>query len=275
MDLGTILGLVVAIGSLLAGNTLEGGSVGSLISPSAALIVFGGTVGAAMISLSLRQTLRVPIVMRHALFTRRSDPAQAIKLLTDLARVARREGVLALEGEIANIDDKLIRRGIQLVVDGTDPEVTQDVLETEIESASERHTAAGKFFTVAGGLAPTLGVIGTVMGLVHMLSNLSDPGSMGPAIATAFLATLYGVSSANLFFLPIGNKLKLRSEEEQFVSSMIVTGIRGLQAGDSPLILGERLKAFVAPSERATNAEAEGATARQGGDAGEPVGAEA
>lgn len=272
MDIATILGIVVSLGALGVANQLEGGSIGALISPSAALIVFGGTFGAAMITVPFRQALTAPMILKHALFARKIEAAAALSVLANLARLARREGVLALETELASIQDPFIRRGIQLVVDGTDPEVTQYILYTEIDALAERHSGAAKYFATLGGLAPTLGVLGTVMGLVHMLSNLSDPGSMGPAIATAFLATLYGVGSANLLFLPIAAKLKVRSEEEQAVMRLVTAGIQGLQAGDSPIVLVERLKAFLSPAEK--REATEHMDSGQGGEAREPAGAQ-
>ncbi len=264
MDLGTILGLVCGFGALMVGVVLEGGSLMSLLNLSAAIIVFGGSVGAAMVSLPLVVTLRTPIVLKNALFSGHRDPVASIELLTSMARIARKEGVLALEGELMSIQDPFIRRGLQLVVDGTDPEVAQGIIETETQALVERHEMAAKFFSTMGGLLPTLGVTGTVMGLVNMLGKLNDPGSMGPAIATAFIATLYGVAGANLLFIPLAAKLKVRSEEEQFVRHMIALGVHGLQAGDSPIVLHERLKAFLSPAARA--AMAERAESAQGGD---------
>lgn len=272
MDIATILGFIVAFGALALSVQLEGGSLRSLVNVSAALIVFGGSLGAAMVSLPLACTLKIPIVLKHALFTRTMSPVASIELLARLARVARRDGVLALEGEVATIDDPFMRRGIQLVIDGTDPEVAEGIMETEIDVLAERHELAGKFFSTMGGLAPTLGVTGTVMGLVHMLGQLSEPGAMGPAIAAAFIATLYGVASANIVFIPIAAKLKVRSEEEQFVRNIIALGIHGLQAGDSPIVLTERLKAFLPPKARA--AADQGAKGAESEGAGEPVGVE-
>lgn len=272
MDISTIFGLVVAFGSLCIAVGMEGGTLGSLVNPSAALIVFGGSLGAAMVGLPLASVIKAPMVLKNAVFTRVLDPQKTIELLSGLARVARKEGVLALEGELVNIDDPFIRRGVQLLVDGTDPEVTEAILGTEIDALVERHDVTGKLFNTMGGLAPTLGVTGTVMGLVHMLGQLDDPGAMGPAIAAAFIATLYGVASANLLFLPLGAKLKLRSQQEAAAREMVVIGIGSLQAGESPMILTERLNAFLSPKARA---QAEAGGGAEGGEAGEPVGAEA
>jgi len=192
MDLATLIGLLAAFGSLVLAIILEGGELGAFVGIPAALIVFGGSLGATLIALPLRSVLRALAVARHTVFLRPADPAKIIQTMSELARTARREGVLALEEKIEAIDDKSLRRGIQLVVDGTDPEVTQTILDTEIGALGERHDLAAKFFTTMGGLTPTLGVTGTVMGLIEMLKKLDDPGKMGPAIASAFLATLYG-----------------------------------------------------------------------------------
>lgn len=272
MDLGTILGLIVALGGIALSVHVEGGSLKSLVNGSAALIVFGGSFGAAMISLPLSATLRVPIVLKQVFFSRRHSPGSLVQLLTRLARVARRDGVLALEAELATIDDPFVRRGIGLVVDGTDSEVAQDILHTEMEARAERHQLAGRFFGTVGGLAPTLGVTGTVMHLVHVLEHLDDPSGIGPAIATAFLATLYGVASANIIFVPIAGKLQVRSEEEQFMHQMVALGVQSLQAGDSPLVVTERLKAFLPPALRAEVDDQLSTAQRQ--DEGEPVSAQ-
>ena len=274
MDIGTILGLALAFGALGVAFTMEGGSLRTLVSPAALLIVFGGSLGAAMVALPLSTTLKAGMYMRHALFARSYDPVQAIRLMGNLARIARKGGVLALEGELVNISDPFVRRGVQLVVDGTDAEVTEEILETEIEARCERHDLAVKFFSTLGGLAPTLGVTGTVMGLVHMLGQLSEPGKMGPAIAGAFLATLYGVGSANLIFVPVAAKLKLRSEQERSANRLVLLGVTALQAGDSPIVLVERLKAFLSPAGREAADRSEQGDARGEPEGGEPVGAQ-
>ena len=168
-----------------------------------------------------------------------------------MAEKARREGLLALEDEAENVDDAFIKKGISLVVDGTDPELVKDILESDLDAMEARHTQQAGLFQNAGGFAPTLGIIGTVMGLVHVLENLSDPDSLGPAISTAFIATFYGVASANLYYLPIGNKLKQISHDEVHARTMIIEGIVSIQAGDNPRVVEEKLKTFLDPSERA------------------------
>jgi len=171
-------------------------------------------------------------------------------MLVTFAERARREGLLSLEDQSKDIDDDFLKKGIQLAIDGTDPELVREIMQTGIAFLGTRHHHGANLFATMGGFAPTLGVIGTVAGLVHMLANLSDPGSMGPSIAAAFIATLYGVSSANLLFLPLANKLKHVSSEEVLVREIMTEGILSIQAGDNPRIVEEKLKAFLAPKAR-------------------------
>lgn len=271
MDLATILGLVCAFGCLGVSIILEGGEPGAFINVPAFLIVFGGSFGAAVVSTPLQDLLIVPKAVKCALFVRKSDPAYCVGVLTGLARIARKEGVLALEDQLLDIKEPFIRRGIQLMVDGTDPDVTKSILEADIFATAQRHAKAAKFFTCLGGLFPTLGVTGTVMGLVHMMARLDDPSSMGPAIAGAFIATLYGVGTANLLWLPIAGKLQTRSKEELFVAEIIAVGVEALQAGDSPIVLAERLKAFLPANirDQAGEITPSGEGAGGGGGAGE------
>jgi chemotaxis protein MotA len=189
--------------------------------------------------------------------SKHEDVSQTIKMLVGFAERARREGLLALEDEAKDVDDVFLKKGIQLAIDGTDPELVRDIMQTDIAFLGTRHHAGSSFFATMGGFAPTLGVIGTVSGLVHMLANLSDPGSMGPSIAAAFIATLYGVSSANLVFLPLSNKLKHVSAEEVQVREIVMEGILSIQSGDNPRIVEEKLKAFLSPKLRAAFQEEE------------------
>ncbi len=250
MDVATIIGLLLAWGALMVSLLMEGGDPRALINIPAALLVFGGTLGAATISFRLNQIMGIPDILRKAFSSKEEDIPGTIALLVTFAERARREGLLTLEEDAVNMKDEFLQRAIRLAVDGTDPEYIRDILSTEIFFLQTRHKVGESIFTTMGGFAPTLGIIGTVMGLIHMLANLSDPGKMGPLIAGAFIATLYGVSSANLIFLPIGNKLKSRSAEEVLVREIIVEGILAVQAGDNPRIVEDKLKAFLAPKLR-------------------------
>jgi len=251
MDLATILGLLLAWGALLGALFLEGGKVDDLVNPSALLIVVGGTVGATTVAFSLKQMLGLPGIIRKAFFCRDTDLVRIIAIMVGFARMARRDGILALENEAKNIDNKFLQMGIRLVVDGVPSEMVREILETEIVSLQERHKVGENIFATMGGFAPTLGIIGTVMGLIHMLSSLNEPGKMGPAIAAAFVATLYGVALANLVFLPIGSKLKARTTEEIIAYDMMVEGILSIQAGDNPRMVEAKMLAFLPPKLRA------------------------
>lgn len=250
MDLASIIGLSLAFFSLIAGFMLEGGHASALVAPTAALIVLGGTFGATVTAFSMQDIKQIPKLLK-IVFTNKSYPIDGlINTLVDFAEKARREGLLILEREIANIDDDFIRQGIQLVVDGNDPQLVRDILETQIDYTNSRHRVGAEIFEAAGGFGPTFGIIGTVMGLVHVLGNLSDPDSLGPAIAMAFLATLYGVASANVLFIPWGNKLKLKSKQEQFYKTVALEGILSLQAGDKPVVVRDKLRSFVSAKMR-------------------------
>ncbi len=247
MDISTLIGFLLAWGALLGSLLMEGGDLRSLVNLPAAFLVFGGTFGACLISSKKEQIAGVPGVLLKAFREKPADPAQLISTLVRFAERARKEGMLSLESEVKRSENDFLKRAIRLAVDGADPEVIREILATDIHFSQLRHRACEGVFTTLGGFAPTLGIIGTVMGLVHMLSNLSDPGKMGPLIAGAFLATLYGVSSANLIFLPIANKLKVLSYDESLLQEVIVEGALSIQAGDNPRMVEERLKAFIAP----------------------------
>ncbi|MDB5084335.1 MAG: motility protein [Bacilli bacterium] len=250
MDLTTLIGVVLAVGALAIGYGLEGGSIASLFMGSAALIVFGGTFGAVILSTPMERLKEIPKVVQKAFFHKVRNPLETIEELVALATIARREGILALEEKIESYQDQFFQNGIRLVVDGVDPELVRSILETELSFLESRHESGVQLFEQAGGYAPTMGIIGTVMGLVHVLSNLSNPNTLGPAISSAFIATLYGVSSANVIYLPIAGKLKNRTKQEVLIREIMIEGILSIQAGENPSILGQKLKVFLAPSKR-------------------------
>jgi chemotaxis protein MotA len=234
----------------MAALVMEGGSLKDLMNPSAFVLVVGGTIGATTVAFSLKQMLSLPGVVRNAFFCKDTDLARLIRMIVGFARIARREGILALEQEVKTVDNKFLQMGVRLVVDGTPSEMVREILETEIVSLQERHKVGESIFGTMGGFAPTLGIIGTVIGLIHMLARLNEPAAMGPAIAAAFIATLYGVAMANLIFLPIGSKLKTRTTEEIIAYDMIVEGILSLQAGDSPRMVDAKMRSFLPPNIR-------------------------
>ncbi len=259
MDLTTVIGLVMGFGMMLGAFMLEGGSPIALLGLSAAMIVFGGTFGALFISFSGKQMKSMLTLFRMAFQKKDQDPLGVINQLVELATVARREGILALEDKIENYTDEFFKNGVRLVVDGVDPDLVRSIMETELAFIQSRHESGVAIFEAAGGYAPTMGIIGTVMGLVHVLSNLSDVAKLGPLIATAFVATLYGVSTANLIWLPIGNKLKTQSKSEMLVKELILEGVLSIQAGENPNILAQKLKVFLAPGDRERKVESRGA----------------
>lgn len=244
MDITTIIGIVLAVGSLLLGFTIDGGSVIQLIIGSAALVVFGGTFGAVIVSFPLNRLKNVPGAVKMAFLNYKGKTSEIIDEIVDMASTARREGVLALEQRAQDHENEFLKNGLMMVVDGTDPELTRQILELEMDSLEKEHEANTKIFESAGGFAPTMGIIGTVMGLIHVLSNLSSPDTLGPAIATAFTATLYGVSSANVIYLPIASKIRGRSNEIMIEMELMLEGILALQAGENPTLIKKKLTSF-------------------------------
>ncbi|MBP1157765.1 MULTISPECIES: flagellar motor protein [unclassified Paenibacillus] len=245
MDITTILGILIGIGALIGGYVWDGGHLKALFVPSAALIVFGGTIGAVVVSFPKSQLKQISSALKLAFQESKRDSSIVIEELVDMSTTARREGVLSLEQRALEHPDAFLREGLVMVVDGTDPELTKQILELEIDALENRHEGWAKIFESAGGFAPTMGIIGTVMGLIHVLGNLSDPGSLGPSIAVAFSATLYGVGSANVIYLPIASKIKIRSKETIAEMEMMLEGILALQAGENPQLIKKKLYSFL------------------------------
>jgi chemotaxis protein MotA len=247
----TAAGVGLAVVLLTLGVVMEGGNPVSFINIPAFLIVIGGTVGALLACLSMADAMLMPKLAILAMMG--GDPPDhraGVRQMVGLAEKARREGLLALESQLEEVPDTYTRKGVQLVVDGTDSHTVEAILRSEIDGMSQRHARNAKSFATAAGLAPTLGVLGTVMSLVHVLENLADPSKLGHMIAGAFIATLYGVGSANILFHPIANRLKALSEEEVTYREMILEGVLAIQAGDNPRLLQERLETYLDPSLR-------------------------
>ncbi|PKO03618.1 MAG: motility protein A [Chloroflexi bacterium HGW-Chloroflexi-5] len=250
MDLSTLIGLVIGFGTVVVVLILDGGHFGDLFSvPQSIFLIFSGSMSATAISVGTKVFKTLPKLLTATFFQHKSDPSEAIELLTRMADKARREGLLALEEESKKIKDPFLQKGIMLVVDGVDPAQVRSILETNIENLEERHKKGATLFINAGGFSPTFGIIGTVMGLMHALKLLDDPKKLAEAIAGAFLATLWGLLWANLIFLPLGNKLKAKSQEEVHYRYLLTEGILALQAGENPRIVREKLNAFLAPKE--------------------------
>ncbi|MGC7845507.1 flagellar motor protein [Desulforudis sp. 1088] len=247
MDLITLIGITLASAMLILAFTMEGGHIGMLLKPTSIMIVFGGTIGATLAGASPDQIRSIPQSLKAILFQKLPEKQEVIEQMVWLAEKARREGLLFLENHLSEIPDPYLRKGLQLVIDGAEPEVVRSVMENEMFAIEERHRKSRELFEAAGGYAPTMGIIGTVMGLIHVLANLSNPETLGPAIAVAFTATLYGVASANVVFFPIGMRLKTISEQELMIKALMLEGVIALQAGNNPIIIRERLNAFVRP----------------------------
>lgn len=252
MDIATLIGLLLGFGGLIGGFLLEGGHAGMLLVYTAAIIVFGGTFGATIASFTMDEIKKVPGALKMVFTEKKVDYLSVLEKLVETADKARREGLLSLESSLNEIDNQFMARGLQLVIDGTDPELTRNMLEMEIEAFEDNEGIGSEIFIAAGGYAPTMGIIGTVMGLVHVLSNIDDPSKLGGAIAVAFLATLYGVSSANVLWLPFGTKLKIKTQREVHLMELILEGVLSIQAGENPRVIREKLMTFLPPEVKQT-----------------------
>ncbi len=244
MDLTSLAGVLIALGAILGGQVLEGGHVGSIMQLTAFLIVMGGTIGATMVAFPTKDFVRGMKMVKLAFVNASVDLSGLTRLIVEFAGVARRDGVLALESRLAEVSDPFLRRALQFVVDGVDPEVTRDSLETAIEAEFQEVSVGAKVWEAAGGYAPTIGILGAVLGLIHVMENLSDPSKLGSGIAVAFVATVYGVGSANILFLPIANKLKRKLGAERERKTIIAEGVLSIQEGLNPRVLEEKLRAF-------------------------------
>lgn len=251
IDFSIFIGLAIAFGGVIGGLYMEGSTIGKYVGPSAGAIVLGGTFGVTIMSVGIQAFLQLPRTFMRSVNYKGMDRPASISTLVGFAERARREGLLVLEDDLRNTSDEFMRRGVQLVVDGTDPELVKEILRTEVDSLHEERHAEANVWETMGGFSPTMGIIGTVIGLVLVLSSISDPAGLAGAIAVAFIATLYGVGSANLVFLPVGNKLKVCASDEVAGKEMLIEGILAIQSGDNPRIVEEKLIAFMTTSDRA------------------------
>lgn len=253
MDIATIGGLVWSFGFLAMAVLIVGGDLMAFFHLDAIMIIVGGTFGATMFSFPMPVFINAwTTVIRNVFFTRGEvDYTGTIGTLVNFASKARREGLLGLEEDVNQLEDKFLQKGMQLVVDGTDIELVRHIMETDLGFLESRHKQGSEFFTVMGGYAPTMGIVGTVMGLIDLLGRgMDDPAAMVKGISTAFGATLLGIGSANLIWLPIATKLKVRSGEEVLLRQMMIEGVCSISAGDNPRIVEEKLKAFLPPKLR-------------------------
>ena len=249
MDLATIFGILISLGLLFVA-VLVGGNPRIFLDAPAAIIVFGGTLGATLTHYPLGTFLRIGKIIRKTLVGKTPNSNQVIEQFMDYAGRARREGILALESIVRGLDDAYLRKGLQLTVDGLEPDAIQSILETEIGNTESRHETGVEMLSAMAAYSPALGLIGTVLGLVQMLKTMNDPDTIGPAMAIALLTTLYGAVLANLVFLPMVGKLKARSREEVLIMEMQMEGILGISRGENPRIIMEKLSSFQPPKDR-------------------------
>jgi chemotaxis protein MotA len=250
MDIASIIGLSLAAVLMALSIVVGGGSFGAFIDPASVMVVFGGAIAAALISFPLKNFLSIfGVAMK--VFTWRVEPVQEIiKQLVSLAETARRDGLLALEGRLQEIENPFVVLGIQMAVDGTRPEVIEDILRTELDALATRHRDGKALLDTMGRYAPAFGMIGTLLGLIIMLGDMSDPTKIGAGMAVALLTTLYGAVASNCFFLPFADKLGFTNKKELLSMEIIVRGILAIQAGENPRVIGQKLNTFVPPKQR-------------------------
>lgn len=251
----TILGIFIAIISIVVATVMDGNSFGALIGPSSLLLVVVGSVGVSLSGFQIADVKKVPKGIILSFKGKEADPGEAIDRLMKFAEIARKEGVLALEAQLEDLDDPFMKVGLQQIVDGVDGDVVRDVLDIELAALDERHNPVINFVKAMGSYAPTMGMIGTVVGLINMLGNLSDPAQLGLGMSVALLTTLYGVIFANLIFLPIASKLQRLHDLEVGQKELVMDGILAVQGGASPRMVVERLEAYINPEMRVGHQE--------------------
>lgn len=249
MDIATILGVISAFGLMCIAISM-GGGIQLFINIPALMIVVGGTLGATMINYPVKDVLGVFKVVKKALFAKKISVTELIKRFVTFAKKSRKEGILTLEDDIKDVSDEFLRKGVQLAIDGLEPQEISEILETEIDFVRSRHQLGAEIFTTMGTYSPALGMIGTLIGLVQMLQTMDDASKIGPAMAVALLTTFYGSIMANIVCLPIAGKLRTRSKEEVLTKEMAIQGIASLSNGDNPRILEQKLQAFIPPNQR-------------------------
>jgi chemotaxis protein MotA len=246
IDITTFLGIIIAFGAIVGGQLLEGGNVNTLIQLTAFIIVLGGTIGAIMIQYSLPTFLLGVRLVSWAFIPPRVVLEEVVEQISGWSNTARRGGLLSLEPILVEMQDSFIKKGLQMLVDGAEPEKLREAMEVEMDTYDEHYRLAAKVWESAGGYSPTIGIIGAVMGLIHVMENLSDPSKLGAGIAVAFVATIYGVGSANLFFLPLSSKIKSMIGREIVRRQMVVDGLVAIANGENPRLIETRLRGFIA-----------------------------
>ena len=251
MELSTVIGISLGTLAVFVGMVIKGAPITALANPAAFLIIVGGTMGAVMNALPMDVVKRTPVLLKKIFNKQNLLPiAELVGLFVDFSQIARREGLLALEGKIESIDDPFLKGGMQMMIDGLDGEFIRDVLEADISNREERHRQGALIFSQAGMYAPTLGVLGAVIGLIAALGNLNDIEQLGHSIAAAFVATMLGIFFGYVICHPFANKLKVYSQKEMAIKKLMIEGILSLRAGDPPMAVEAKLKAFMPQEER-------------------------
>src|SRR3954466_8763685 len=245
MDPSTVAGVGLALAAIFGSMVMEGGSPAALFLPAPMMLVFGGTIGAAMAGSLMHDVKATPKHLMRAFTKKATAPGASVDTIVALATRARREGLLALESEVAAVEDPFLRRALEMAVDGTDSDEVAEILGAEIDAKRAADNAAAKFFHDMGGYSPTIGIIGTVLGLVHVLGDLADPSSLGGKIASAFVATLWGVLAANIFWFPLANRLRRIAESECEEMELALEGVMAIQAGSNPRLIAQKLQSML------------------------------
>jgi chemotaxis protein MotA len=256
LDKATLAGLLLAIGGIVLGLMLEGGNLGQVLQPTAAMIVFGGTLGAVLIQFPLAVVRNALRRMAHVFLEPGENARSTVEALVNYANQARREGIVSLDAELPNIREPFLRRSLMLAVDGTEPQELRKIMELELDNQEEQEEKIPHVFEAAGGFSPTIGIIGAVLGLIQVMQHLDKIDEVGKGIAVAFVATIYGVGAANLFFLPIAGKLKIRIRGEQVIREMTLEGVISILEGMNPRMLEAKLLGFLAEAREAAEPEA-------------------
>jgi chemotaxis protein MotA len=245
IDKASLSGIILALGGILAGLLIEGGNLGQILQPTAAMIVFGGTLGAVMLQFPLPILVLAVQQLGSVFVNPKSDPEATIQQLVEYAQKARREGIVSLDAELGEIEDPFLRKSLMLAVDGTEPQELRKMMELELDNQAEYEEQVPQVFESAGGFAPTVGIIGAVLGLIQVMQHLDKIDEVGRGIAVAFVATIYGVGSANLLYLPIAGKMKLRIRERQVMREMTLEGVASILEGMNPRMLETKLFGFL------------------------------
>jgi chemotaxis protein MotA len=251
VDKSTFTGLFIAFGGIVLGLLLEGGKVAQVLQPTAAMIVFGGTLGAVMVQFPMPVVIGAFKNLAHVFFEKNEDPGKTIQELVRYANKARKDGMVSLDSELESINDPFLKKSLMLAVDGTEPQELRKIMELELDNQAEHEEKVPQVFESAGGFSPTIGIIGAVLGLIQVMQHLENIDEVGRGIAVAFVATIYGVSAANLFFLPSAGKLKIRLRQQQLIREMTLEGVVSLLEGMNPRMLETKLLGFVHEQKKA------------------------